>query len=501
MTGRPDRPEAARADGAQSPPDQARPEAARPLPDGSDAGEERRADALRSGLDAYELTDEDLELLEAADEDAGPADAPPLPVLAVVGRPNVGKSTLVNRIVGRRVAVVQDTPGVTRDRVSYPASWSGRDFTLVDTGGWELDAAGIHASVARQSEAAVRAADAVVLVVDATVGIADADADIVRLLRRSGRPVVLAANKVDSAVQESDAAVLWGLGLGEPHPVSAMHGRGMGTLLDAVLAALPEESAAAGPSPAGGPRRIAILGRPNVGKSSLLNRLAQAERVVVDPLAGTTRDPVDETVELDGRPWTFVDTAGVRRRVRQAKGADFYASLRTQAALEKAELGLVLLDASEPLTEQDVRVMQQVIDAGRALVLVCNKWDLVSGDRRAELDREMERELVQIRWAERVNLSAKTGWHANRLTRAMQTALDSWDRRIPTGRLNSFLGELAAAHPHPVRGGRQPRILFASGFLEAGYRRFIENRLRERFGFPGTPIQISVRVRERRKRR
>lgn len=515
MTGRPDRPEAARADGAQSPPDQARPDAARPLPDGSDAGDERRADALRSGLDAYELTDEDLELLEAADEPSGPSAAPPLPVLAVVGRPNVGKSTLVNRIVGRRVAVVQDTPGVTRDRVSYPASWSGRDFTLVDTGGWELDAAGIHASVARQSEAAVRAADAVVLVVDATVGIADADADIVRMLRRSGRPVVLAANKVDSAVQESDAAVLWGLGLGEPHPVSAMHGRGMGTLLDAVLAALPEESAAAGPSPAGGPRRIAILGRPNVGKSSLLNRLAQAERVVVDPLAGTTRDPVDETVELDGRPWTFVDTAGVRRRVRQAKGADFYASLRTQAALEKAELGLVLLDASEPLTEQDVRVMQQVIDAGRALVLVCNKWDLVSGDRRAELDREMERELVQIRWAERVNLSAKTGWHANRLTRAMQTALDSWDRRIPTGRLNSFLGELAAAHPHPVRGGRQPRILFAtqpsvrpprfvlfaSGFLEAGYRRFIENRLRERFGFPGTPIQISVRVRERRKRR
>ena len=280
MTGRPDRPEAARADGAQSPPDQARPDAARPLPDGSDAGDERRADALRSGLDAYELTDEDLELLEAADEPSGPSAAPPLPVLAVVGRPNVGKSTLVNRIVGRRVAVVQDTPGVTRDRVSYPASWSGRDFTLVDTGGWELDAAGIHASVARQSEAAVRAADAVVLVVDATVGIADADADIVRLLRRSGRPVVLAANKVDSAVRESDAAVLWGLGLGEPHPVSAMHGRGMGTLLDAVLAALPEESAAAGPSPAGGPRRIAILGRPNVGKSSLLNRLAQAERAV-----------------------------------------------------------------------------------------------------------------------------------------------------------------------------------------------------------------------------
>ena len=252
-----------------------------------------------------------------------------------------------------------------------------------------------------------------------------------------------------------------------------------------------------------------------MGKSSLLNKLAGAERVVVDPLAGTTRDPVDEHVQLDGQNWLFVDTAGIRRRVHQTSGADYYASLRTQAALHKAELGLVLLDASEPLTEQDIRVMQQVVDAGRALVLVCNKWDLVDGDRRIELDREMDRELAQLRWAERVNLSALTGWHTNRLTLAMETAIESWETRIPTGKLNAFLGELAAAHPHPVRGGRQPRILFAtqasscpprfvlfaSGFIEAGYRRFIERQLRETFGFEGTPIEISVRVRERRKRK
>lgn len=471
--------------------------------------DERRAAVLRENLDAYDLDEEDVAVLAggATDRPAAP------PVLAVVGRPNVGKSTLVNRIVGRRVAVVQDVPGVTRDRVGYPASWAGRDFTLVDTGGWEIDVAGIDASVARQAEAAVQAADAVVLVVDANVGITDADADIVKLLRRSKRPVVLAANKVDSPMQESDAAVLWGLGLGEPHPISALHGRGTGDLLDAVLAALPERSAVADALPEG-PRRVALLGRPNVGKSSLLNRLAGSERVVVDPTAGTTRDPVDEAIELDGQTWIFVDTAGIRRRVHQTKGADFYASLRTRGALGKAELALVLIDASEPLTEQDIRVMQQAIDAGRALVVVCNKWDLVDEHRRRELDREMDRDLVQVQWAERVNLSAATGWHTNRLTRAMGTALDSWEARVPTGKLNAFLGELAAAHPHPVRSGRQPRILFAtqastrpprfvlfaSGFIEAGYRRFVENKIRETFGFAGTPIEISVRVREKRKK-
>jgi GTP-binding protein len=475
---------------------------------------EHRADALRAGLAEYELDEADLDLLAGAEGgEPGEAEEGPLPVLAVVGRPNVGKSTLVNRILGRREAVVQDVPGVTRDRVTYPAEWAGRRFLLVDTGGWERDARGLAAQVVEQAEIAIDLADAVVLVVDATVGPTAADEQVVRVLRRSGKPVVLAANKVDDQRQEADAASLWSLGLGEPFAVSALHGRGSGDLLDAVLAVLPEVSAVGGVLPSG-PRRVALLGRPNVGKSSLLNAIAGSRRVVVDAVAGTTRDPVDELVELGGRPWWFVDTAGIRRRVHQAQGADFYASLRTQAALEKAEVAIVLVDGSEPLTEQDVRVVQQVIDAGRALVLAVNKWDLMTDERRAVLERQLEQDLVHVPWAPRVNVSARTGWHVDRLVRALDTALACWDLRVPTGRLNAFLGELAAAHPHPVRGGRQPRILFATqagtrpprfvlfatGFLEAGYRRFIERRLRETFEFTGTPIEISVRVREKRRR-
>lgn len=482
------------------------------LPD--ESGDADRERALRAGLAEYELDDEDLALLDGdvvVGDDGAAGHA--LPVLAVVGRPNVGKSTLVNRILGRREAVVEDKPGVTRDRVSYPAEWSGRRFTLVDTGGWEVDVAGIEKRVAEQAEVAIELADAVVFVVDATVGSTDTDEQVVRLLRRSGKPVVLCANKVDGPAGEADAYALWSLGLGEPFPVSALHGRGTGDLLDAVLDVLPEVSAHATPIP-DGPRRVALVGRPNVGKSSLLNKVAGTERVVVDDTAGTTRDPVDELVLLRGIPWTFVDTAGIRRRVHQTKGADFYASLRTQAAIEKAEVGVVLLDASNPLTEQDTRVISQVVDAGRALVIAYNKWDLMEEERRYYLEREIEKDLVQVQWAPRVNVSARTGWHTDRLVPALEKALESWDTRIPTGRLNAFLGELVAAHPHPLRGGKQPRILFATqastrpprfvlfatGFIEAGYRRYIERRLRETFGFEGTPISISVRVREKRRR-
>ncbi len=488
---------------------------AAPPPEETAEDQDLRARAMRASLEQYELDEEDLALLDGgapADESGGAAAG--LPVLAVVGRPNVGKSTLVNRILGRREAVVQDTPGVTRDRVAYPADWAGRDFTLVDTGGWEVDVRGLDRSVAEQAEIAIDLADAVCLVVDATVGVTATDERIVRVLRASGKPVVLAANKVDSPLQESDAALLWSLGLGEPYAISALHGRGTGDLLDAILAALPERSAVAPAMPEGGPRRVALIGRPNVGKSSLLNALTGAERVVVDEVAGTTRDPVDELLELDGRPWWFVDTAGIRRKMHRTTGADYYASIRTQAALEKAEVAMVLLDASEPLTEQDVRVVQQAIDAGRALVIVNNKWDLVDEDRQARLRAEQERDLVQIPWAPRINLSALTTWHTNRIARALDAALAGWETRIPTGRLNAFLGQLVAAHPHPLRGGKQPRILFGTqvstrpprfvlfttGFLDPGYRRFIERRMREDFGFDGSPIQISVRVRERRRR-
>lgn len=446
---------------------------------------------------------------EAGDDLVGPGEAE-LPVLAVVGRPNVGKSTLVNRILGRREAVVQDVPGVTRDRVAYDAIWSGRRFTVVDTGGWELDARGLAARVAEQAERAVAAADAVLLVVDATVGATDTDDRVARILRRGDKPVVLAANKVDDERTESDAANLWSLGLGEPYPVSALHGRGSGDLLDALIAALPV-SPPEGPT-GGGPRRVALVGRPNVGKSSLLNRLTGEERAVVHEVAGTTVDPVDSLVSLGGQVWKFVDTAGLRRRVRTASGAEYYASLRTSSAIEAAEVAVVLIDASEPFSEQDQRVISAVVEAGRALVLAFNKWDLLDEDRRLRLEKEIDRELVRIRWAQRVNISAVTGRSMDKLAPALRTALVSWDKRIPTARLNGWLIEVVAATPPPVRGGRQPKILFAtqpsarpprfvlftSAFLEPAYRRFLERRLREDFGFVGTPIEISVRVRERR---
>ena len=492
-------------------------ETARPDPAGApisaeDDGSVERA--LRVGLDEFELSAEDEALLDTHDALLGDeARHGPLPVVAVVGRPNVGKSSLVNRILRRREAVVEDVPGVTRDRVSYEGEWGGRRFTIVDTGGWESHATGIHLRVAEQAEIAIELADVVMFVVDATVGATDDDEAVVKLLRKSGKPVVLIANKVDDQRGEADATALWNLGLGEPWPVSALHGRGSGDALDAVLEVLPQVSAH-GAYAQGGPRRVALIGRPNVGKSSLLNKLAGAERVVVDTVAGTTRDPVDELVELGGKTWRFVDTAGIRRRVHQTRGADFYASLRTHTALEKAEVAVVLIDAEQPIAEQDIRVVQQVIEAGRALVIAYNKWDLLDEERRYYLEREIEKELVQVPWAPRVNLSARTGRHLDRLVPALETALESWDTRIPTGRLNAFIGEVVAAHPHPVRGGKQPRILFAtqastrpprfvifaSGFIEAGYRRFLERRLREQFGFDGTPIEVSVRVREKRRR-
>ena len=440
-----------------------------------------------------------------------------VPVVAVVGRPNVGKSTLVNRILGSRQAVVQDTPGVTRDRVAYDAIWNGRSFTLVDTGGWEPSVEGtqsLTARVAAQARVAVDLADAVLFVVDATVGVTDADAAVAAVLRRSGKPVVVAANKVDDTKAESDVAALWKLGLGEPEPVSALHGRGSGDLLDVLLNALPDAPMETEDTE-GGPRRVALLGRPNVGKSSLLNKLAGQERALVDAVAGTTRDPVDELIELGGTTWRFVDTAGIRRRFRENQGADYYAALRTAGALDRAEVAVVLIDASEPLAEQDLRIVSMVIEAGRALVIAYNKWDLVDSERQRYLDREIDRQLYNARWAPRVNISALTGRHADRLVPALEAALAGWETRVSTGRLNAWLTGLVAATPPPVRGGRQPKILFAtqagirpphfvlftSGFLEAAYRRFVERRLREEFGFEGSPVHVSVRVRAKREGR
>ena len=490
------------------------------LADMDDELADQRATALRASLQDYDLDDEDAALLDGAvvGED-GIEYLPALPVVAIVGRPNVGKSALVNRILGRREAVVEDTPGVTRDRVTYKAEWLDRRFSLVDTGGWEPDARGIDASVAAQAEVAIDLSDVVLFVVDAMVGAPSTDEHVVKPLRKSGKPVFLVANKIDDARQEPEAAALWNLGLGQPHPVSAIHGRGVADLLDEIMKVLPTVSAVAS-AEIGGPRRVAILGRPNVGKSSLLNKAAGEERVVVNELAGTTRDPVDEIVELGGKMWRLVDTAGIRRRVHLSQGADFYASLRTSAALEKAEVAVVVIDVTQPISVQDLNIIDLVLESGRALVIAYNKWDRLNDDdmdgqdRRRFLEREIERDLAHVAWAPRVNISAKTGRHLDKLVPALETALASWDQRIPTGKFNAFLSELVAEHPHPLRGGKQPRILFGTqaasrpptfvlfttGFLDPGYRRFIQRRLREIYGFEGSPIVLNMRIRERRQR-
>ena len=431
-----------------------------------------------------------------------------LPTVAVIGRPNVGKSTLVNRMIGRREAIVEDTPGVTRDRVKYEAEWNGRRFFLIDTGGWEVKPEGISEKITAGAEAAIAEADLIMFVVDAQVGALDEDESLVDLLRKSGKKVILVANKIDNAEDESDGYALWNLGLGEPNFVSALHGRGSGDLLDLLIQQLPEVGTQQVDD---GYRRVALVGRPNVGKSSLLNILAGSVRSLVDDAEGTTRDAVDELIEFGGSTWRFIDTAGIRRRAHQASGTDYYASLRTQMALERAEVALVIFDASQILTEQDIRIVSMAEEAGKAIVVVMNKWDLVDEERQLILDKEIDRQLERYPWAQRVNLSAKTGWHRDRLAPALRTALSSWEKRIPTAKLNAFLGELVGANPPPVRSGKQPKIkfatqagtcppkfvIFATGFLENAYRRFIERRLREDFGFIGTPVEVAVKLKDR----
>lgn len=431
-----------------------------------------------------------------------------LPIVAILGRPNVGKSTLINRFLGRREAIVEDTPGVTRDRIQYECEWGGRRFIIMDTGGWEVKPDGISVQVSAGAEVAMDEADVLAFVVDSQLGAIDEDDYLIQRLRKAKKPIILIANKVDGEREEIQAHSLWSLGLGEPCFVSALHGRGSGDLLDRIVALLPEVG---GAQTHDGYRKVALIGRPNVGKSSLLNALAGENRSIVDEIAGTTRDPVDELIDFGGSIWRFIDTAGLKKRANQASGTDYYATLRTQSALERCEVAVVVLDASEPITEQDLRVITMVEEAGKAMVIVMNKWDLVDEDRRNQLDREIDRHLDQVEWAQRVNVAAKTGWHRDRLAPALRTALDSWERRVPTAKLNSFLGALIGATPPPVRGGKQPKIyyatqagiappkfvIFSSGWIEASYRRFIERRLREEFGFPGTPVQVAIRVKER----
>ena len=430
-----------------------------------------------------------------------------LPRVVVVGRPNVGKSTLVNRILGQRTTIVEEKPGVTRDRTEHVASWSGRGFLIVDTGGWEHAAEGMAARVVEQAERAIAGADLVLLVVDATVGALEDDERYARLLRRAGRPVLLVDNKVDSANQDPAVHDLHGLGLGQALPVSAAHGRGSGDLLDEIVAALPDQPDE-GDLELDVVPRVAIVGRPNVGKSSLFNRLLGEERSIVDPAPHTTRDAVDTMVEIDGEPWVFVDTAGLRRRYRHGEQTELYSADRTRAAIAAADLVLFVLDAAEPLGEQNQRLAAMIRDAGRGLVVVLNKWDLVDPDRRRDLERELDRLLSFASWAPRVNVSALTARGINKIVPRQREVHAAYTTRISTGELNSWLrAVIDRVPPPPTRGGRTVRvkyatqvqaapptfIVFSNASLAPAYRRFLERQLRERYRFTGTPLVIEDR--------
>ncbi|MBV8236840.1 MAG: ribosome biogenesis GTPase Der, partial [Acidimicrobiia bacterium] len=386
-----------------------------------------------------------------------------MPLVAVVGRPNVGKSTLVNRIVGRREAIVEEEPGVTRDRKVLEADWNGRDFRVVDTGGWLATQDGIDAQVSRQAERAIAEADVVLLVVDATVGVTEEDDRVAGLLRRSDKPVIVVANKVDESMREVDAWVFAGLGLGEPCAVSALHGRQTGDLLDAVVERLPdaaghdEQAAEVQPSEPDIPA-VAIVGRPNVGKSTLFNRLIGDDRSVVHDVPGTTRDSVDTVVETDEGPIRFVDTAGMRRKSRINHGPEYYSLVRALQSIDKADAALLVVDAGEGVTHQDQRLAERVDAAGSPVVIVLNKWETLDAERRAAMMADVGRRLEFLGYAPVLKVSALTGKGVHTLVPALAQAIDAYHRRVPTGELNQVVQAAQAAHPAP--GG--VRVLYAT---------------------------------------
>jgi GTPase len=434
------------------------------------------------------------------------------PLVAVVGRPNVGKSTLVNRFVGGREAIVEQQPGVTRDRKELVAEWTGRRFRVVDTGGWLAGGAALDREVSRQAERAVAEADVILLVVDAAVGIIEEDARVASLLRRAGPPVILAVNKVDDASHESDVWAFTQLGLGDPYQVSALHGRGSGDLLDAVVAALPPAAETA-PEPGTGERpfSIAVVGRPNVGKSTLFNQLVGDERAVVHDEPGTTRDSIDTIVETDDGPLRFVDTAGMRRRSRVDEPTEYYSLLRALDTVDRADAALLVVDASEGVTHQDQRLAERVDAAGTAAVVVLNKWDLLDAEQRKDAMEQVGDRLAFLSYAPVLKVSALTGRNLGHVLPALREAEAAYHRRVPTAALNRVVTDAQQRHPPPAVRRHRPRVLyatqgasdpptftlFATHELPATYLRYLERRIREAFELGPTPLKLRVRLRGR----
>lgn len=433
-----------------------------------------------------------------------------LPVVAVVGRPNVGKSSLVNRVLGRRESIVEATPGVTRDRHGFVGDWGGRRFEIIDTGGLEPGAKGLEQMVAEQAQVAIESADVIVLVVDASVGPLQDDLIVADTLRGSSKRMIVVANKVDDPRDLSSSAAFFRLGLGDPIPVSALHGTGSGDFLQALVAALPEEGQQSG----GAWASLAIVGRPNVGKSSILNALTGSERSIVAPEPGTTRDPVDSYLQLDdGKTLRIVDTAGMRRQVRIDDPLEYFSFLRSRQTLARVDAAILVVDAGDGVTSHDQRLAEEIIDHGRACVVVLNKWDLVPSDPadRARFDRDTDERLRFLEWAPRLRTSALTGRGLDRVLPTVERAVESHRRRLPTSEVNRIVRDAQEAKPHPRTGGRSIRslyavqaevapptfVLFATGRLETGYLRYIEKRIREEEPFEGSPVKIVSRIRSR----
>ncbi len=426
--------------------------------------------------------------------------------VVVAGRPNVGKSALVNRLIGRREAVVEEHPGVTRDRKVLATEWAGVAFDVVDTGGWLPGGDALDAKVSEQAGRALEEADLVLFVVDVAVGATDQDLAAARFVRRTGRKVLLVANKVDDAVREAAIWEFQSLGLGDPVAVSAVHGRGAGDLLDAIVAALRAADGAedaSAPTTESGPLRVAIVGRPNVGKSTLFNVLIGDERAVVHDLPGTTRDTIDTVVDTADGAICFIDTAGMRRRARTEAGVETYAVLRSLEALDRADLALLVIDATVGATAQDQRLAERIAAAGCPSIVVLNKWDLIATDDRIDVLAGIADRLAFLGDAPVLKVAAISGKGVHRVLPALMAAAEDYHRRVPTGPLNRALRDLQAHHAAPgariryvVQGAIDPPTftLFASAKLPAPYLRYIERGLRERFDLGTTPLKLRVRL-------
>jgi GTP-binding protein len=431
-------------------------------------------------------------------------------MVAIVGRPNVGKSTLLNRIIGRREAIVEELPGVTRDRKVVEAEWTGHHFRLVDTGGWVPGGSELDAKVSRQSEQAIAEADAVIMVCDVSMGITEEDARVAELLRQSDTPVFVVANKADDASHDAARWELLNLGLGTPWPVSALHGLGTGDLLDALVEVLPgslvdDEAPQATEHDGERVFAVALVGRPNVGKSTLFNRLIGEDRSVVHDMPGTTRDAIDTVVETPDGPIRFVDTAGMRRKSRIDEGTEYYSFVRALQAVDSSDVALLVIDATEGITHQDQRLAERIDAAGCPIVVLLNKWELLDTERRAEVTYEVGQKLAFLGESEVIRISALTGRNVGRLLPALADAIEGYHKRVPTRRVNDvvFAAQSAQPAPHGARilyatqGATDPPTftLFANKELPATYLRYIERRLREEFSLGATPIKLRVRHR------